>query len=162
MTQRFVPRAVGGFAKIPFEKQGRPLDKYLMNVLTSLLLAVVVFSFQISAAEVPVRSARTLRDQFDSYTELLKKEILFNKEKDKKKRFSLLNQAMEQMKLLREEAGTSDRPDAAHMDQVIASLNALPSKKKFKRKNCDEYQANLEMQGATDTLANDFINSLCE
>ena len=113
-----------------------------------------------AGAEVPVRSERSLRVQFDSYMELLKKEIQFNKEKDRKKRFSLLDQALNQMKILRQEVGISESPDAAHMDQVIASLNSLPSKKQFKRKNCDSYQANLAAETSHE-LATDFMNSLC-
>lgn len=127
-----------------------------------LLSVILTLSFIAlsSWAEVPVRSERSVRLQFDSYMELLKKEIQFNKEKDRKKRFSLLNQALNQMKILRAEIGTSESPDAAHMDQVIASLDSLPSKKQFKRKNCGSYQAELAEE-STHELATDFINSLC-
>lgn len=127
--------------------------------LFSMILAISFVTVS-SWAEVPVRSERSLRVQFDSYMELLKKEIQFNKEKDRKKRFSLLDQALNQMKILRQEVGKSESPDAAHMDQVIASLNSLPSKKQFKRKNCDSYQATLSA-GPSHELATDFMNSLC-
>ncbi|KYG65637.1 hypothetical protein AZI86_00735 [Bdellovibrio bacteriovorus] len=127
--------------------------------LFSVILAISFVTVS-SWAEIPVRSERSLRVQFDSYMELLKKEIQFNKDKDKKKRFSLLDQALNQMKILRQEIGMTDSPDAAHMDQVIAALNSLPSQKQFKRKNCDSYQATLAAEPSHE-LAADFMNSLC-
>lgn len=134
-----------------------------MKCLAAVILAIGILSSEVFAAEIPVRSSRSVREQFDSYSELLRKEILFSKEKDRKKRFSLLNHALEQMKILRREIESTENPDVAHMDQLISSLEALPSKKKFKRKNCGEYQAALTAASQTPhELALDFIKSLCQ
>jgi hypothetical protein len=125
---------------------------------TVIVIASLLLSSFSSAAQIPVRSDRSLRQQFDSYVELLSKELTMVKEKDKKKRFVFLSQTVNQMKSIRGEMESTDSDDAKHMDMMISSLEALPSKKEFKRKNCSQYQA-----GITDseTPAAEFLNTIC-
>ncbi len=131
-----------------------------MKTILSVFIVFLFTSITAFAAEIPVRSMRTLRQQFDSYTEMLQKEVLFSKEKEKKQKFALLNQAISQMKIIRSEIDSADHPDAIQMDTLIAALDQLPSQRGFKKKNCAEYESRLPQDPAAKP-AMDFLQTLC-
>lgn len=128
----------------------------------SLLVAVVsVLGMPtFSAAEVPVRSQRSLQSQFDSYVEMLQKEVVFSKAKENKQKFALLNHALMQMKVLRIEMEPLAAEVAAPMDTLIAALGSLPSQRAFKKKNCSQYSSQLPQDPAAQPAV-DFLQTLC-
>lgn len=127
------------------------------------LIVALLWMFGVSAAwgEVPVRSERSLRQQFESYVELLQKEVLFSKAKEKKQKFALLSQALLQMKTLRVEMTSLTAAEVAPMDTLISALEALPSQKAFKKKNCAQYAQRLPQETAAQ-VAVDFLQTLCQ
>lgn len=120
----------------------------------------IVLWLSVSWSVVPVQSERSLRQQFDSYVELLQKEVLFSKSKEKRQKFSLLSHALGQMKALRLEMQALTLEESRNMDTLIAGLEALPSLKGFKKKKCPEYFARLPQEVAAQP-ARDFLGTLC-
>jgi hypothetical protein len=133
-----------------------------MKTLVFITVLVMVSEIALATREIPVQSERSLRKQFDSYVELLTKELSMVKEKDKKNRFALLSLTVGQMKTIRGEMESADSDDAKHMDMMISSLQALPSKKEFKKKNCPSYRATLPADLDPATPAAEFLSAICQ
>ena len=115
------------------------------NMIFCILVPVfaVEFAFAARQPEVPVRSARTLRQQVDSYAELLQKEVGIAK--STKDKYQALEYSLSQIRVLRENTPTQEISDEAHMDLIVTVLDSLPKKREFKKKDCAQYQ-------------NDFVN----
>jgi hypothetical protein len=127
--------------------------------LVSIVTVGLLLS-HVALAEIPIRSSRSAREQFDSYVELLRKDVAMSK--DKKQKYQVLNLTLNQLKSLRAEVAEGEDADTTHMDLMITSLEAIPSSKQFKKKNCEEYKAGLPAEtGENASLASDFISSLC-
>ncbi|MEK2646148.1 hypothetical protein [Bdellovibrio sp. BCCA] len=97
-----------------------------------------------AAIEVPVRSSRSLRQQVDSYAELLEKEVV--KAKNTKEKYSAMNRVLGQIKSLRENSAPQGALDESHMDFVVSVLESLPAQGKFKKKECLKYENDLLSQ----------------
>lgn len=93
------------------------------------------------AVEVPIRSARSLRQQVDSYAELLQKEVV--KAKNTKEKYSTMNRVLEQIRSLRDNSAPQGALDESHMDLMVSVLESLPSQGKFKKKECLKYENDL-------------------
>lgn len=89
--------------------------------------------------EVPVRSTRSLRQQVDSYAELLEKEVL--KAKNTKEKYRVVKKVMSQIKMLRENSAPQGEQDESHMDLLVTTLEAIPPEKQFKKKECYKYES---------------------
>lgn len=88
--------------------------------------------------EIPVQSSRSLRQQIESHTEMLEKEVA--KAKNIKERYRSLNRVLNQIKALRENAAPQDSADEAHLDLLVSALESLPGEGKFKKKDCPRYE----------------------
>lgn len=91
--------------------------------------------------EIPIASSRSLRQQVDSYVELLQKEV--NSSKKKKEKFRSLNRVVREIKSLRENSAPQGAFDESHMDLLVSVFEALPEEKKFKKKDCLKYENDL-------------------
>lgn len=94
--------------------------------------------------EIPIFSSRSLRQQVDSYAELLQKES--NSAKSNKERFSTLNRVLQGIRSLRDNSAPQGAWDEAHMDLLVSVLESLPTEKKFKKKDCLKYENDLLSQ----------------
>ncbi len=94
--------------------------------------------------EIPIRSQRSLRQQVDSYAELLQKESL--KAKNRKEVYQSLNRVLGQIKSLRDNNAPQGALDESHMDLVVSVLEALPQQSKFKKQDCLKYENDLLSQ----------------
>lgn len=112
-----------------------------------LTLSIVVMvldahgSLRARIPEVPVRSPRSLRQQVDSYTEMLEKEVA--KAKTSKEKFRSLARVLAQIRGLRENSSPQGALDETHMDLVLSALESLPRESRFKKKDCPKYESEL-------------------
>lgn len=114
--------------------------------MKSFCLGIFLLVFAINvygAVEIPIHSSRSLRQQVDTYAEMLQKEVVTAK--NKKEKYRSLTKALNQIKALRENTPTQSALDESHMDLIVSSLESLPSQSKFKKKDCGKYE-------------NDFLN----
>lgn len=93
------------------------------------------------AVEVPIRTDRSVRQQVDTYAELLEKEV--TKVKKVKDKYNTLVRVKNQIKSLRETSQPQGAQDEAHMDLLVSVLESLPSQKVFNKKDCEKYEAEL-------------------
>ena len=91
--------------------------------------------------EVAVRSSRTLRQQVDSYAELLQKELATAK--NNKDKFRALDHSLAQIRVLRENTAPQGAVDESHMDLMVSILESLPKERQFKKKECGVYENDL-------------------
>lgn len=89
--------------------------------------------------EIPVQSSRSLRQQVDSYMEMLEKETA--KLKTNKETLRSLNRIIGQIKSLRENSDPQTAVDEAYLDLMVSSLEFIPSESKFKKKDCKKYES---------------------
>lgn len=97
-----------------------------------------------SHREIPISSSRSLRQQVDSYVELLEKEI--NEAKSNKDRFHSLNHILQEIRSLRDNGAPQGAVDEAYMDLLVSVLESLPTEKKFKKTECSKYENDLISQ----------------
>ena len=116
-----------------------------MKILTAVLFVVIALMLESAMAartpEVPVRSTRTLRQQVDSYAELLQKEIGISK--NAKEKFRALKHSLSQIRMIRENTAPQGAVDESHMDLMVSILESLPKEREFKRKECAVYENDL-------------------
>ena len=91
--------------------------------------------------EVAVRSARPLRQQVESYVELLQKESI--KAKTTKDKYRALEHSLAQIRMLRENSEPQNAKDEAQMDLLVSVLESLPKQREFKKKECPQYENEL-------------------
>lgn len=91
--------------------------------------------------EVPVRSTRSLRQQVDSYIEMLEKDVATAR--NSKEKYRSLRRVVGQIKILRENSSPQGALDESHMDLLISALESLPSESKFKKRECSRYESEL-------------------
>lgn len=115
----------------------------MKTVILSLSLLFVVLDAH-AAVEVPIRSSRSLRQQVDSYAELLEKEVV--KAKNTKEKYSAMNRVLVQIKSLRDNSAPQGAIDESHMDLMVSVLESLPQQGKFKKKECLKYENDLISQ----------------
>lgn len=94
--------------------------------------------------EIPVFSSRSLRQQVDTYAELLQKEV--NIAKSNKDIYRSLNRVLQEIKSLRDNTAPQGAWDEAHMDLMVSVLESLPAEKKFKKRDCLKYENELISQ----------------
>ncbi|AHZ85233.1 hypothetical protein AB1A81_12555 [Bdellovibrio bacteriovorus] len=95
----------------------------------------------LGAGEVAIRSNRSVRQQVESYTEMLEKEV--SKAKNNKERYRAMNRIVLQIRSLRDNSVPQGAQDEAHMDLLVSVLESLPAEKKFKKKDCAKYEYEL-------------------
>ncbi|KHD88439.1 MAG: hypothetical protein OM95_09210 [Bdellovibrio sp. ArHS] len=91
-----------------------------------------------------MQSQRSLRQQVDSYAELLQKEVV--KAKNNQERFGSVHRVLGQIKTLRDNSAPQGALDEAHMDLMVSVLESLPQQKNFKRRDCYKYENDLVSQ----------------
>ncbi|WP_374074319.1 hypothetical protein [Bdellovibrio bacteriovorus] len=110
-----------------------------------LLLSLLFLVLDAHAAvEVPIRSSRSLRQQVDSYAELLEKEVV--KAKNTKEKYRAVSRVLVQIKALRDNSAPQGALDESHMDLMVSVLESLPQQGKFKKKECLKYENDLISQ----------------
>ncbi|WP_253696312.1 hypothetical protein [Bdellovibrio bacteriovorus] len=117
--------------------------------MKSIFLAAFTWLLVLDASaairqEVPIQSQRSLRQQVDSYAELLQKEVV--KARNNKERFSSVHRVLGQIKTLRDNSAPQGALDEAHMDLMVSVLESLPQQKNFKRRDCYKYENDLVSQ----------------
>lgn len=108
-------------------------------ILFSMGMALTLQAW--AAVEIPIRTNRSVRQQVDTYAELLEKEVV--KVKTVKEKYKTLGRVKDQIKSLRETSAPQDATDEAHMDLLVSVLDSLPAQKVFKRKDCAKYENDL-------------------
>lgn len=98
----------------------------------------------LGAGEIAVRSNRSVRQQVDTYAELLQKEVL--KAKNNRDKYRAMNRVVSQIKTLRDNSVPQGAQDEAHMDLMVSVLESLPREKNFKKKDCAKYENDLISQ----------------
>ncbi|MGZ3771119.1 MAG: hypothetical protein ACXVCP_14200 [Bdellovibrio sp.] len=94
--------------------------------------------------EIPIESSRSLRQQVDSYSELLQKEV--SSAKKNKEKFKTLHRVLQEIRSLRDNNASQEALDEAHIDLLVSVLESLPEEKKFKKKDCLKYENDLISQ----------------
>lgn len=94
--------------------------------------------FMMDAQGIPIESTRSLRQQVDSYADLLQKDVA--KEKNAKKKIRATKRVLGQIKALRENSAPQGPLDEAHMDLLVSVLESLPNESQFRKKNCQKYE----------------------
>lgn len=89
--------------------------------------------------EIPIQSSRSLRQQVDSYAELLEKEVV--KGKNSKEKYRSVKRVLGQIRALRENSSPQGALDESHMDLLVSVLESIPNEGKFKKKECEKYQS---------------------
>ncbi|WII72302.1 hypothetical protein QJS83_00280 [Bdellovibrio sp. 22V] len=110
------------------------------------ILAVAIWLLVLDAhGAIPssdaIRSPRSVRQQVDSYAELLEKEVA--QSKNNRQRYTALNRVLSEIKSLRENSVPQGAKDEAHMDLLVSVLESIPQEKSFKRKDCLRYENDL-------------------
>lgn len=112
-----------------------------MQQLGILIISLFFVINAYSAVEIPIRTARSLRQQVDTYGELLQKEVA--KVKTLKEKYKTISRVKSQIKELRASNSPQGLQDEAHMDLLVSVLESLPPQKGFKRKDCLKYESEL-------------------
>lgn len=118
-----------------------------MKVSISLLIWLMVLGLpsDINAAiekkSKDIQSSRTLREQVDSYAELLAKETKNSKSTSDK--YRAINRVLHQIKTVREKNTVPNAWDEAHIDLLVSVLESLPLERKFRKKDCVKYKNDL-------------------
>ncbi|AFY02336.1 hypothetical protein Bdt_2654 [Bdellovibrio bacteriovorus str. Tiberius] len=85
-----------------------------------------------------------MRQQVESYTEMLEKEV--GKAKNNKERYRAMNRIVGQIRSLRDNSVPQGAQDEAHMDLMVSVLESIPAEKSFKKKDCAKYENDLISQ----------------
>lgn len=115
-----------------------------MKTTFAVLIAALLVhpaTFAAHNKEIPVNSGRSVRQQVDSFAELMDKEM--SAAKNNKEKFRAMNRAEDQINALRDNAVTQSAQDESYMDLMVSVLDSLPEEKEFKRKDCAKYEADL-------------------
>lgn len=113
-----------------------------MAFKSALILSLVaITSIAHAGREIPVNSGRTIRQQVDSYAELMEKEVAAAK--NNRERFRALDRVEDQIIALRENAVTQTAHDEAYMDLMLAVIDSIPAEKEFHKKDCARYEADM-------------------
>lgn len=123
------------------DKEGREVFMKAVVLVISLLLFVAESNAAARQPEVPIRSPRSLRQQVDSYAELLQKEVI--KAKNNRERYGAMNRVLGQIRSLRDNSAPQGALDESHMDLMVSVFESLPGQGKFKKRDCAKYENDL-------------------
>lgn len=104
------------------------------------------------AAQYPVVSGRTLEQRSDTVYEMVSKELLYTP--NTKEKLKSIQAAIEDFKRLLKSEEEMSAESREHIETYIAALRSLPTKKEFKKEDCDDYEV--------DPKAKPLLDGLCQ
>lgn len=116
---------------------------WIMSVLLifSFEVAAIISPDGLGAGDLANRGGISVRQQVESLTEKLEKEV--STAKNNKERYHAMKRTLAQIRSLRDNSLPQGAQDEAHMDLMASVFDSLPKEANFKRKDCAKYEYDL-------------------
>ena len=121
----------------------------MKNLWVVASIFVCHFAF---AAHFPVVSGRSLEQRADTIYEMVGKELIYTTKT--KEKFKSIQASIQDFNRLLDSDENMTPENREHIETYVAALKSLPSKKEFKKENCDEYEV--------DPKAKPLLDGLCQ